>query len=85
VNGVERKNRKKEELIFKAKRALKRGRYGRHSFVGHFASLTFQHSGQPNAGRMGSVLHRSLQTIGKLSLTTSNVLPLTPAIFRQKF
>jgi hypothetical protein len=81
--ATSKKNRKKEELIFKTKnvRVRKEG-------ATVAASLPYLSSAQlaASSGRTGSVFHKVIQTIGKTPLTTENVLLTneTPAFFRQK-
>ena len=63
----------RREKYFKTK-CVRRWRH-RSGYSSYLAQLAV------SVGRLGSVFHRRIQTIGKLLLTTTNVLPSTPAIF----
>ncbi len=81
---IEKKNRKKEELIFKTnvcEKRAPRSTFFRRPFC---FSLTFPAQLAVSSGRTGSVLHGSLQTIGTLPLTTTNVLPSKRRRFSDK-
>jgi hypothetical protein len=77
----DRKNRRKKN-IFKTKRVRQRAL--RSAFVGHFVPLPFLSSAGCLQAGPAAFFHGVIQTIGKTPLTTTNVLPSTPAIFRQK-
>ncbi len=79
-NTIEKEQKKKVEKTFSNKCVSSqkiRMRKEEGATIGvcrPFCLFTFP-SGQSRVGRTGSVLHGSLQAIGKLPLTTTNVLP----------
>jgi ABC-type methionine transport system ATPase subunit len=79
---VERRNNFQNKMCVSSQNKRVRKEEGATvDFVGHFVTLPFLSAAERSTGWTGSVLHGRIQTIGKLPLTTSNVLPSTPAIF----
>jgi ABC-type methionine transport system ATPase subunit len=76
---VERRNNFQNKMCVSSQNKRVRKEEGATvDFVGHFVTLPFLSAAERSTGWTGSVLHGRIQTIGKLPLTTSNVLPSTP-------